>query len=95
MTHPASKESAYRERSCPEQRIEATDRLLRQTVERLSRDYPARSVGDAACNRLSDLRPHLEDGLSALEDIKRRRELTDRELSRQRAFRMVLMTGIR
>jgi hypothetical protein len=33
--------------------------------------------------------------LSALEDIKRRRELTDRELSRQRAFRMVLMTGIR
>lgn len=95
MPHSAPKESTYRERSCPEQRIEATDRLLRQAVESLSRDYPAHSVGTAACNRLSDLWPHLEDGLSALEDIKRRRELTDQELSRQRAFRIVLVTGIR
>jgi hypothetical protein len=95
MPRPASKKSTYHERSCPEQRIEATDRLLRRTVERLSRDYPAHSMGAAACNGLSDLWPHLEDGLSALEDIKRRRELTDQELSQQRAFRMALLTRIR
>jgi hypothetical protein len=80
-------ESRYDER-----RIEATDRLLRKTVECLSRQYPAHLVGAAACDSLVDLRPHLEDSLRALAGIEQRRELTDQELSWQRAFRMVLGT---
>ena len=73
-----------------ERRIEATDKLLRETVESLSRHYPTSTVGAAACDSLADLRPHLEEGLSALADIERRRELTDQECSWQRAFRIVL-----
>ena len=78
--------------SCLERRVEATDKLLRETVEWLSRPYPTHSVRAAACDSLVDLRPHLE-GLSALADIERRRELTDQECSWQRAFRIVLSSA--
>jgi hypothetical protein len=36
------------------------------------------------------LRPHLEEALAALADIERRRSLTDEELARRRAFKMLL-----
>ncbi len=90
MLHEASKERRHDERSCLEWRVEATDKLLQETVECLSRHYPTHSVGAAACDSLVELRPHLEEGLRALEDIERERELTDQEYSRQRAFRIVL-----
>ncbi len=92
MPHQVSIESRYDELYCSERRIEATDRLLRKTVECLSRQYPAHLVGAAACDSVVDLRPHLEEGLRALVDIERRRDLTDQEHSWQRAFRMVLVT---
>lgn len=95
MPYKAPKERRHDECSCPGRRIEATDRLLRETVERLSRHHTTHSIGTAACDSLADLRPHLEEGLSALAHIERRRELTDQECSWQRAFRIVLdPTGI-
>ena len=90
MPYKASEESRHEEGSRLERTIEATDKLLRETVESLSRHYPTHSVGAAACDSLVDLRPQLEEGLGALADIERRRELTDQERSRQRAFRIAL-----
>ncbi len=94
MSHRASKESRYDGRSCPERTIEVTDKLLREMVGCLSRQYPTHAVGEAASDSLRDLRPHLEDGLSALADIERIRELTDQECSRQRAFRIALISSM-
>jgi hypothetical protein len=92
MPYEDSKERRHEECSCPERRIEATDRLLRETVERLSRHHTTHPVGRAACDSPADLRPHMENGLRALADIEQRRDLTDQEHSWQRAFRMVLST---
>jgi hypothetical protein len=75
----------------PEHRVEATDTLLKDTVEHLTRRCPDHLVGAAASEDLLELRPHLEDALAALEDIERRRDLTDKELARQRAFKMLLL----
>jgi len=44
----------------------------------------------AAREDLLELRPHIQDALDALADIERGRDLTDEELARRRAFRMVL-----
>lgn len=92
MSYEVSKMRGHDDRPHPEQRVEATDTLLRETVERLSRHYPTHSVGAAAHDSLVDLIPHLEEGLDALADIERRRDLTDQELSWQRAFRIILVT---
>ncbi len=93
MPHRGSKESRYDEGSCPERTIEATDRLLREMVGCLSRQYPTHAVGVTASDSLRDLRPYLEDGLSALAEIERIRELTDQECSQQRAFRIALISS--
>ncbi len=74
----------------PEQRVERTDALLRDTVERLSRRCPAHLVGVTASEDLLGLRPHLEDALVALEDIEGRRDLSDEELALRRAFKILL-----
>ncbi len=95
MSQEASEAKRHDEQSRLERRIEATDRLLRESVECLSRHHPTHSVGAAAYGILADLRPRLEEALSALEDIERERELTDEEYSRQRAFRIVLRRGDR
>jgi hypothetical protein len=78
--------------SKPEQRVEQTDALLQHTVERLCRRCPAHLVGAAAREDLLELRPHLEDALGALAEIERRRDLTDEELTRRRAFKILLLT---
>jgi hypothetical protein len=90
VLYEASKERRHDECSRLERRIEATDKLLRETVESLSRHYHTSAVGAVARDSLRDLRPHLEEGLSALSDIERSRSLTDQECSWQRAFRIVL-----
>jgi hypothetical protein len=78
--------------SKPEHRVEQTDALLQYTVEHLIRRCPAHLVGVAAREDLLELRPHLQGALAALEDIERRRDLTDEELTRRRAFKMLLLT---
>jgi hypothetical protein len=67
--------------------------LLQDTIEHLSRCGPAHLVGKAARENLLELRPHFEDALGALADIERHRSLTDEELARQRAFKMLLLTA--
>lgn len=95
MPRGASERRRHDEQSRLERRVEATDKLLQETVEWLSRHHPTHSVGAAAYDSLADLRPRLEEALRALEDIGRERKLTDQEHSRQRAFRIALRQGHR
>jgi hypothetical protein len=76
----------------PERRVQQTDELLRETVKRLSRGYPPEMIVASAREDLLGLRPRLEEALAALEEIEGRRDLTDEELARRRAFRMLLQT---
>jgi hypothetical protein len=73
----------------PERAVEVADALVQRTVERLS-GYTSDLLGVAARKELLDLRPHLEEALAALEDIERRRSLTDKELAQRHAFKMLL-----
>jgi len=75
--------------------IEEAEALMRETVKRLSRRRcPPDLLGEAAREDLLDLKPHLQEALETLEDIQRRRSLTDKEFARQRAFKMLLaVTG--
>jgi hypothetical protein len=89
-SHHHSVRTTLESPSKPEHRVEQTDALIRDTVEHLTRRCPAHLVGAAAREDLLELKPHLEDALAALADIERRRELTDEELARRRAFKMLL-----
>ena len=73
--------------------VEATDALLRQKLERLSRRCPTPLLGMAARDELLDLRPQLEEALEALAEIEGRRGLTAQELARRRAFHNLLSTA--
>lgn len=73
-----------------ERRIEEADKLVRQTLLLLSRDYPPHLVGQTARDELLDMRPHLQEALEALGDIEGRRDLTEEEMARRHAFRMLL-----
>jgi hypothetical protein len=77
----------------PERKVEATDVLLEETVERLARDCPPPLLGTAARESLEDLRPHVEEALEALGEIEGRRDLTDEVLSRRHSFKMLLAKG--
>ena len=69
--------------------IEEAAALLEDTVNSLRRCPPDQM--DASMRQdLMDLRPYLDAAMEALEDIERRRELTDRERNLQRAFKMLL-----
>ena len=80
-------------RSEPERRLEAADALLQQTVELLSRRCPPHMLEEAAHDDLVYLSPHLENALGAIAEIERRRDLTEEELARRRAFKMLLDEG--
>jgi hypothetical protein len=90
MHHHRSMEMARAQRSEPERKIEAADALLRETIEHLARECPPPLLGAAARASLEDLRPHVEEALVALGEIEGRRDLTDEELSRRCAFKMML-----
>jgi hypothetical protein len=92
MIVKVSKENGFGEGPRLEQGVEETEKLLRETVECLSRQHPKHAGATAAYDSLADLRPQLEEGLSALADFQQSRELTDRESSWQRAFRIVLVS---
>jgi hypothetical protein len=74
-----------------ERRVKETDALVRETVIRLSRSASPELLGERAHEDVLDLRPHLEEALAALAEIDRRRGLTDEELARRRAFKMLLV----
>jgi hypothetical protein len=74
-----------------ERSVEAADALLQQTVELLSRRSPPHLLEAAAHDDLVYLRPLLEGALAAIVNIERRRPLTDEELARRHAFKMLLV----
>lgn len=74
-----------------ERRVQEADTLVRQTLLSLFRGRPpGGSLGAAAYDALVGLRPRVRGALDALEDIERLRHLTDEELARRHAFRMLL-----
>ena len=74
--------------------VDAAEALVRERVKLLARSYPSDLLEEAARENLLDLKPHLQGALEALEDIQRRRSLTDKELAQQHAFKMLLaVTG--
>jgi hypothetical protein len=77
-----------------ERSVEAADALLQQTVELLSRRCPPYMLEVAAHDDLVYVRPHLEEALAAIVDIEGRRDLTDEELARRRAFKMLLADSL-
>ena len=70
--------------------VGATQALVVETVKLLSRSCPPDFLAEAAREDLLALKPRLEEALEALEDIKRRRSLTEEELAQQYAFKMLL-----
>jgi hypothetical protein len=70
--------------------VGATQALVVETVKLLSRNCPDSLLGEAAREDLLALRPHLQEALEALDDIKRLRSLTEEELNQQYAFKMLL-----
>jgi hypothetical protein len=70
--------------------LEATETLVLETVKLLSRSCPSEFLPEAAREDLLALKPHLEEALEALEEIQRRRSLTEKERSQQYAFKMLL-----
>jgi hypothetical protein len=77
-----------------ERKIEEADTLVRQTLMLLSRGYPPHLVGQAAHDALLDMRPHLQEALESLADVEGRRNLTEEEMARRHAFKMLLATTL-
>lgn len=73
-----------------ERDVDRANALVYEAVGRLSRDYPEHAISGAASEDLRRIRPQLEGALTALAGIEQRRGLTQRELSHQRAFKMLL-----
>ena len=69
--------------------IACTDALVQTTIGRLWRSYPEQDIGGAALGDLQQIRPHLQEALATLSQIEERRNLTDKELSYRRAFKML------
>jgi hypothetical protein len=70
--------------------VEAAQALVVETVKLLSRSCPPSLLGEAAREELLALKPRLEEALEVLEDIKRRRSLTEEEINQHYAFKMLL-----
>ena len=73
-----------------EQEVDRASALVHESVGRLTRHYPEHAICGAALNDLQRAKPHLRGALAALEEIERRRGLTQSDLSRRRAFKMLL-----
>jgi hypothetical protein len=84
--------SAGREELDLQERVDAAAMLLTEMIDSLRR-HPSDQLAPAAREALIDLRSPLEKALEALEDIERRRDLTDREEDLRHAFKMLLAAG--
>jgi hypothetical protein len=69
--------------------VEAAEARMCEMVEMLC-GCPQETLGEAAREDLTALRPLLEEALEALEHVKSRRSLTENELAQQRAFKTLL-----
>jgi uncharacterized protein Yka (UPF0111/DUF47 family) len=76
-----------------ERKVEKADALLRKMVKSLSRSCPPHLVCEAAREDMLEVTPHLHEALDALAGIESRRDLTDEEQARRRAFRTLLQAA--
>ena len=91
MVSPSAPEINSGQRTEPEQAIvEATEMRMLEAVKLLSRNCPPEILPEIALEQLLTLRPHLKEALEALEDLKGRRSLTDKERSQHYTFKMLL-----
>jgi hypothetical protein len=74
------------------ERVDGAVELLTQTVDS-QRQHPPDQMAAAAREALIDLRTPLEKALEALQEIERRRDLTERERDLRHAFEMLLVAG--
>ncbi len=77
-----------------ERAVEVTDTLVQQRVVRLARCHPLPLLGEVAREELVQLRPRLEEALSALGEIEGRRSLTAKELAQRHAFKTLLRVRV-
>ena len=89
MTGIGEQRSASREELELRQRVDRAAKLLTERIESLRR-HPPDQMASAAREALIDLRAPFEKALEALEDIERRRDLTDAERDLRHAFKMLL-----
>jgi hypothetical protein len=73
-----------------EYEVDQASTLVRESISRLSQHRHEHTIGGAASEDLRRMRPEFEGALAALADIERCRELTQKELSQRRAFKMLL-----
>lgn len=69
--------------------IERAEALVRAAVGRLSRSRPEHASDGAALEALQRMSYHIEAALAALARIEESRDLTEKELSYRRAFRLL------
>ena len=89
MTRIKEQRSAGREELDLQERVDAAAKLLTQRVDSMQL-YPPDQIASAAREALIDLGSPIEKALEALEDIERRRDLTDRERDLRHVFKMLL-----
>ena len=89
MTRLEGQRSAGREELELRQRVDRAAKLLTERIESLRR-HPPDQMASAAREALIDLRSPFEKALEALEEIERRRDLTDTERDLRHAFKMLL-----
>lgn len=82
-------------RRAPEEIVEATDELLREKVEHLSRDCAPHLLAIKAHDDLLGMRLQLEEALEALTEIEHSRDLTEAEITRRHAFRALYSSASR
>jgi hypothetical protein len=76
-----------------EHEVDRADALVQEAIGRLSQHYPEHATCGAALEDLQKLRPHFQRALAALTEIERCRGLTQKELSRRRAFKILVEGG--
>ena len=85
-----SKPSNEKRNKLEQDPVVQAEALVAETVQRIVRNCPPGNLADVAREDLLALEPHLQRALEALEDIKRRRSLTDKERSQRYTFRVLL-----
>ena len=73
-----------------EREVDLADALLNGAIGRLSNHCPERIISETALEDLHSMRPHFQCALAALAEIESRRNLTLKEISCRRAFKMLL-----
>jgi hypothetical protein len=87
---PYDKPSGEDREELAQELVVQTEALVAETLLLLLRNCPPDLLAEAAREDLLALKPHLKRAIRVLEEIERRRSLTDRELSQRHSFKTLL-----